>query len=78
MSQQIIGVVDVRELPPPERHPTIFARHAALAPGEAFELRNDHDPKPLRYQFQAECPGAYTWDYLEEGPTVWRVAIGRP
>ena len=49
----------------------------ALHPGTAFELRNDHDPKPLYYQFAAEMPGQFTWDYLEQGPEVWRVRIGR-
>jgi len=38
---------------------------------------NDHDPKPLRYQFEAEHRDAFTWDYLERGPRVWRVRIGR-
>jgi uncharacterized protein (DUF2249 family) len=39
---------------------------------------NDHDPKPLWYRFEAEHAGAYAWDYLEQGPEVWRVRIGRP
>ncbi|MEZ5160013.1 MAG: DUF2249 domain-containing protein [Marmoricola sp.] len=39
---------------------------------------NDHDPKPLWYQFSAEYPDRFTWDYLESGPDVWRVRIGRP
>lgn len=69
--------LDVRTIPPRERHPRIFALFDGLKPGEAFVLVNDHDPKPLFYQFQAERPGAFTWEYLEEGPEVWRVRIGR-
>ncbi len=46
-------------------------------PGEAFVLVNDHDPKPLYYQFTFEKPGQFTWTYQEEGPDVWRVEIGR-
>ncbi|MHB1250237.1 MAG: DUF2249 domain-containing protein [Polaromonas sp.] len=38
---------------------------------------NDHDPKPLYYQFDAEHPGEFTWDYLESGPETWRVRIGK-
>jgi uncharacterized protein (DUF2249 family) len=38
---------------------------------------NDHDPKPLYYQFDAEHSGAFTWDYLESGPETWRVRIGK-
>lgn len=71
------AVIDVREIVPRERHPLIFATFDALAPGEGFELVNDHDPKPLFYQFSAERPDAFTWDYREQGPEVWRVAIGR-
>ena len=69
--------LDVRVIPPPEKHPAIFATFEALAPGESFVLVNDHDPKPLRYQFQAEHPGGYSWTYEESGPVVWRVRIGR-
>ena len=55
----------------------IFAACQALAPGAGFVLVNDHDPKPLRYQFQAEHPGEFTKDYLESGPEAWRVRIAR-
>ena len=69
--------LDVRSEPPARRHTLIFETFAALTPGGAFELVNDHDPKPLRYQFEAEHAGDFTWDYVEEGPVVWRVRIGR-
>jgi uncharacterized protein (DUF2249 family) len=69
--------LDVRELIPRERHPLIFAKFDALTPGEGFELVNDHDPKPLYYQMAAERPGQLDWKYLEEGPEVWRVRLGR-
>jgi uncharacterized protein (DUF2249 family) len=72
------SVLDVRELAPARRHETIFAAYHDLAPGAGFLLVNDHDPKPLRYQFEAEHAGQFTWDYLEAGPKVWRVRIGRP
>ena len=70
--------LDVREEPPARRHTLIFETYQALEPGTAFELVNDHDPKPLYYQFDAEHKGDFTWDYLEQGPEVWRVRIGRP
>lgn len=69
--------LDVRDLPPAQRHVTIFDAYDALLPGTGFVLVNDHDPKPLGYQFQAEYAGEFTWDYLESGPAVWRVRIGR-
>ena len=40
-------------------------------------LINDHDPKPLYYQFQAQQLGQVAWEYVEQGPEVWRVRIGR-
>jgi uncharacterized protein (DUF2249 family)/iron-sulfur cluster repair protein YtfE (RIC family) len=70
--------LDVRTLAPARRHAVIFARFETLGPGQAFVLVNDHDPKPLYYQFQAEQPGEFTWRYVEQGPEVWRVRIGRP
>ncbi|MDP1830050.1 MAG: DUF2249 domain-containing protein [Archangium sp.] len=71
------NTVDVRTIIPRERHPLIFSTFDALAPGGAFELVNDHDPKPLYYQLQAERPGQLVWSYLESGPEVWRVQVGR-
>ncbi|MDA8368684.1 MAG: DUF2249 domain-containing protein [Nocardiopsaceae bacterium] len=70
--------LDVRTLAPAQRHQQIFAAFEALAAHMAFVLVNDHDPKPLYYQFAAEYPGEFTWDYIESGPQVWRVQIGRP
>ena len=70
--------LDVRDLPPARRHEAIFAAYHALTPGTGFVLVNDHDPKPLRYQFEAEHAGQFTWDYRQAGPQAWRVRIGRP
>ena len=70
-------LIDVRTIAPRERHPLIFSTFDALQPGQALELVNDHDPKPLYYQFNAELPGQFEWTYLERGPETWRVAITR-
>jgi uncharacterized protein (DUF2249 family) len=70
-------VLDVRTVPHAVRHTQIFETFEALAPGAGFELVNDHDPKPLYYQFSAKHSGTFTWDYLESGPDLWRVRIGR-
>ena len=71
------STLDVRRLAPAQRHETIFATYAGLEPGAGFILVNDHDPKPLRYQFEAEHSGEFTWDVIEAGPTVWRIRVGR-
>jgi uncharacterized protein (DUF2249 family) len=69
--------LDVRVIPPREKHPAIFQTFDALEPGQSFVLVNDHDPFPLRYQFEAERTGRYAWEDLEQGPVVWRVEISR-
>lgn len=69
--------LDVRQEPAARRHDLIFETYQALGAGEGFVLVNDHDPKPLYYQFAAEHAGQFTWDYLESGPERWQVRIGR-
>jgi uncharacterized protein (DUF2249 family) len=69
--------IDVRTIAPRDRHPLIFSTFHALAPRASMEIVNDHDPRPLYYQMQAEQPGQFTWQYLERGPEVWRVCITR-
>ncbi|OMC18616.1 hypothetical protein A5739_08985 [Mycobacterium colombiense] len=69
--------LDVRQLRKPDKHPTIFATYAALQVGESFVLVNNHDPRHLHDEFEADYPGGYDWEYLDEGPTVWRIRIGK-
>lgn len=70
-------VIDVRLIPPPQRHPLIFDTFDRLEPGESFMLVNDHEPRPLYYQFLHERADLFTWEYVEAGPALWRVRIGR-
>ncbi|MFT9487292.1 MAG: DUF2249 domain-containing protein [Tepidibacillus sp.] len=69
--------VDAREYEPKDKHRVIFETFEGLQPGQKMELVNDHDPKPLQYQFMMEKAGQFEWEYLEEGPEVWRVAISK-
>ncbi|WP_280587432.1 DUF2249 domain-containing protein [Halorubrum sp. Boch-26] len=46
--------LDVRELPPSERHGRIRGAFEALEPGETLTIVNDHDPKPLYHEMAAE------------------------
>ena len=54
-----------------------FPPAVMMGVGAAFVLVNDHDPKPLYYQFNAEQAGQFTWEYLEQGPETWRVRVGK-
>ncbi len=67
--------LDVRQLRKPDKHPTIFARYAALSVGESVVLVNNHDPKHLHDEFEADHAGSYSWEYLDKGPAVWRIRI---
>lgn len=69
--------LDLRDLRKPERHPKIFAMYHALAVDESFVLVNDHDPVHLRDEFESELPGSYGWTYVEAGPEIWRIRIGK-
>jgi uncharacterized protein (DUF2249 family) len=51
MSDQTL---DLRDIPPADRHPKIHDAFAELESGEALTLINDHEPKPLFYEMQAE------------------------
>lgn len=69
--------LDVRTIPPVNRHPLIFQTFEALKPGQAFVLVNDHDPKPLYYQFKFERDGEFSWEYQTAGPQIWQVRVGK-
>ena len=69
--------LNVSEIVPRERHPLIFRTFDELKKGESFILINDHDPKPLYYQFLHEREGLFGWEYIEEGPKDWKVKISK-
>lgn len=69
--------LDLRPIFVFERHDKIFEKWDAMKPGETLRIINDHDPKPLRYQFEVEYKGQYEWEYEEKGPKDWIVKIKR-
>lgn len=76
MSNQKENVtIDVRTIELRNRHPLIFSTFEGLTPGQIMLLVNDHDPSPLRYQFEAEKTNEFSWEYVEQGPEVWQVHI---
>jgi uncharacterized protein (DUF2249 family) len=76
MSEKV-ETLDLRPMPPFERHDRIFKIWDSLRSGETLKIINDHNPKPLRYQFEAEYKGKYEWEYEQEGPKDWVVKIRR-
>jgi uncharacterized protein (DUF2249 family) len=67
--------LDVTTIAPKDRHPLIFKTFDELKNGGDLILTNDHDPKPLYYSFLHERGGQFGWEYLEQGPAVWKVKI---
>ncbi len=70
-------VLDVTVIQPWLKHKTIYEHFDALKEGEAFIIHNDHDPKPLYYALINDKGKTFDWDYLQEGPKVWEVRIGK-
>ncbi|AHI64357.1 DUF2249 domain-containing protein [Burkholderia thailandensis] len=77
MNEQYASVIDVRRIPHHKRHALIFGTFDALPDGEALQLINDHDPKPLYDQFEQRAADSFEWTYLEAGPSQWRVQIAK-
>lgn len=75
--QIFAATVKVPDYPPREKHPTIFRTFDSLNKGERMQIINDHDPRPLLYQFMMERQEIFEWEYLEEGPEIWKVSILR-
>ena len=68
-------VMDVRDMPCAIKHGLILRTFIELPADDYFVLRNGHDPLPLRYQFEAEFPGTFTWEYLRHMPEDISVKI---
>jgi uncharacterized protein (DUF2249 family) len=60
--------LDLREIPPSQRHPKIFKAFEEVESGDALTLVNDHEPTPLYHQMAAEVES-----FDAEGYTVDRV-----
>ncbi|MEX0662143.1 MAG: DUF2249 domain-containing protein [Balneolaceae bacterium] len=71
----VVNKFDVRPFPPARRHDMVFEAFDELKPGEAFVFINDHDPKPLYYQMEAENIEPFKWEYLMTMPDEWKVKV---
>jgi uncharacterized protein (DUF2249 family) len=70
--------VDVRPVAPKHRLEAIMGAFDALGPGGGVELVVDHDPRCMYYTLGAlHGKESFTFEYLENGPEVWRVQVTR-
>lgn len=75
MNTNNIVKLDLRNIVVFERHPKIFEEWNKLKEGETLQIINDHDPRPLHYEFEGEYKDSYEWEYIEKGPRDWIVNI---
>lgn len=68
---------DLRPFPPARRHEMVFENFDKIKSGEAFVIINDHDPKPLYYQIEAENDIPFDWEYLASGPDEWKIKVSK-
>jgi len=71
------ATINATEYPPHLKHKMIFETFNKLNAGESMLLVNDHDPKPLRFQFESMYAEQYSWEYVQQGPTLFQVKISK-
>ena len=69
--------LDARTLAPHDRYAVASAALGLLGTDESMELVHDQDLKALKVQFESNLPGKFSWDWLEQGPAVWRASLAR-
>lgn len=72
-----ITTIDARKLPVASRQPLLLAAFARLEVGQAYRLVSDHEPVPICARLEANYPDQVVWEYVDKGPEVWSVRIGR-
>lgn len=69
-------LLDVCPVEPKYRFDFIMGAWKALRSKESFLLTVDHDPQCMYYTLVAdEGEQAFCFDYLENGPEVWKVRV---
>ena len=68
-------VLDVRPIPIFQRHALVFERFDRLADGESLLLVTDHEPRPLRAEFEQRRCGLYAWEQYRTTDLGWEATI---
>lgn len=71
------GDLDVREIEPAHRHARVIGQVSSLVPGEVVVVAAPHAPERLLAEIDVDVAGDFSFEYLQQGPDVWRVAISR-
>ncbi len=75
--QAFADEIDLRSLPAAQRHRNVLRNARALTVGTSFVFVTDRDPEPFYYQLQTQHRHEFFWNYLDRGPSIWRVQVGR-
>ncbi len=75
--EDIAFEIDVRMEPTWRRHARIIASFDALAIGEAMRIVSDHEPRPLKGDFERLRPGQFVWLQSMLGSDTWEVLLRR-
>ncbi len=68
--------LDIRPVEPKDRYERIMNAYEQLTGLQTLELTVDHDPRCMYYALRAtRGDGAFSFDYLEDGPETWRVRV---
>lgn len=73
----IVALIDVRAMPTWQRHPRIMEAFDALGAGDELTIVNDHEPRPLRTQFEQTRSGRYVWLQRMLASDHWEVTLQR-
>jgi uncharacterized protein (DUF2249 family)/CRP-like cAMP-binding protein len=68
-------IVDVRATPVGARHPMIFERFDGLPADGTLVLVTDHEPRPLRAEFESTRAGRFAWRHVRLGESHWEATI---
>lgn len=67
--------LDLRELTEARRESSLTNLLELLSKGESFTLLNNADPKPLFKEFESGARSDLKLEYLETGPSAWRLKV---
>lgn len=70
-------VIDLDALPPDERTDAAVDRLQRLRDGEQVEFRSCRDIEVIWQRMDQVEPGGYGFDFLQDGPSEWRVRVTR-
>jgi CRP/FNR family transcriptional regulator len=69
--------LDVRPIPTWERHGRIFSAFSDLRDHASLTIVTDHEPRPLRLQFEERHPNEFVWEQRNTGIGRWEVHLRR-